>query len=212
MDYYIFDLDGTLTDSSEGIINSIFYALDELKITKPSKETAKTFIGPPLLKTFEALIPASVKPEDAVKKYREYYATKGIYENKLYDGVLEMLDKLKREDKKIALGTAKPTYFAREILQHFNIYDAFDVVVGSHLSGGRTDKKEIIYEVKDQWGWQKNDLVTMVGDRSTDILGGQHFNLPTIGVTYGYGTVEELNNCKPTYLVNSVNEITNLIK
>jgi phosphoglycolate phosphatase len=212
MEYYIFDLDGTLTDSSDGIINSIFYALDELKITKPEKEFAKSFIGPPLTKTFASLIPAEIKTEDAIKKYREYYATKGIYENKLYNGVVEMLEKLKKENKKIALGTAKPTYFAREILQHFNIYDAFDVVIGSHLSGGRTDKKDIIYEVKDQWGWQKSDLVTMVGDRDTDIIGGQHFDFHTIAVSYGYGSVEELTNCNPTHLVNSVDEITAMIK
>jgi phosphoglycolate phosphatase len=207
MKYLIFDLDGTLTDSSKGIINSIHYALDQLNVPKPSFRDTQKFIGPPLIDTFEKLLPKSIKPEHAVKYYREYYADKGIFENSLYKGIKELLEAKKRLNVPVALGTAKPTYFARIILRHFDIYDAFDVIVGSHLNGGRTDKKEIIYEVKDQWGWQNPNHVAMIGDRSTDMLGAIHHNLPTFACKYGYAQPNELEALNPFEVVNNCNEL-----
>lgn len=203
MKHLIFDLDGTLTDSSEGIINSIHYALDRLNVAKPSYETTASFIGPPLLDTFSSLIPKGISPESAVKLYREYYADKGIYENKLYSGIKDLMVACANNNIPVALGTAKPTYFARKILRHFDIYDAFDVIVGSHLNGGRTDKKEIIFEVKDQWGWQSPERVAMIGDRSTDMIGAQHHGLYTFACKYGFAQPNELESLNPNDLAMS---------
>ncbi|MEY5042480.1 MAG: hypothetical protein RLZZ414_2044 [Bacteroidota bacterium] len=211
MAYYIFDLDGTLTNSAKGIINSIFYTLDYYQVEKPKIEDAQQLIGPPLLTTFQNLLPNGISPHDAVKKYREYYSEKGIFENELYENVASTLQNLNQSNHTLALATAKPTYFAKIVLQHFNILELFEIVVGSHLSGKRTDKKEIIYEVADQLGWKTNYQNTfMIGDRASDILGGKHHKLKTVGVLYGYGTQKEINDSKPDFTINSFDYISNL--
>lgn len=208
MAYYIFDLDGTLTHSAKGIINSIYYTLDYYQIEKPKFEESQQLIGPPLLNTFQNLLPSSISPKDAVKKYREYYAEKGIYENELYENVFSTLQKIHNSKHTLALATAKPTYYAKIVLQHFKLLEFFEVVVGSHLSGNRTDKKEIIYEVSDQLGWKTNPQNTfMIGDRASDILGGKHHQFKTIGVLYGYGTQQEINDCNPDIIIDNIASI-----
>lgn len=207
---YIFDLDGTLTNSAQGIINSIFYTLDFYEIEKPNFNESKKLIGPPLLTTFEKLLPPSISPKDAVKKYREYYTEKGIYENKLYENVATTLQELLKDNNKLAIATAKPTYYAKIVLKHFNILDAFEIIVGSHLSGNRTHKKDLIYEVADQWGWKNNPNQTfMIGDRATDILGGKHYYYKTIGVLYGYGNDNEIYEALPNHTIHNFSEIKN---
>lgn len=200
--YLFFDLDGTLTDSSEGIINSILNALHEMGITEDDQEKLRGFVGPALKTTFRNNY--FEKEEDvleAVKHYRTYYASKGIFENKLYPQVKEVLNRLKDAGYQIALATAKPTYFANIILEHFEIKNCFDVVVGSHLGGTRTDKKEIIAEVLDQFGLPDPTQCVMVGDRNLDIDGANHHELNSIAVNYGYALPGELDNSAPTMYI-----------
>lgn len=211
--FVLFDLDGTITDSSEGIINSIQYALNKMRLHENDKEKLRSYVGPSLKQTFLSnYFPNGDQYKDAIKHYRVYYAEKGIYENKLYDGIIDVLEDIKSQGGKIALSTAKPTYFAKIILNHFNINNYFDVVVGSHLGGTRTCKKEIIFETLDQLGLPNSDEIFMIGDREYDIIGGKHHNLKTIGVRYGYGPEGELEAVTPTHIISHPSEIINVLR
>ncbi|MBL56607.1 MAG: phosphoglycolate phosphatase [Flavobacteriales bacterium] len=210
--FVLFDLDGTITDSSEGIINSIRYALKKMGKEEYDQDRLRSFVGPSLKHTFLThYFPEGEEYKKAISFYRTYYAEKGIYENKLYPGIKTVLDTIYENGGKIALATAKPTYFAKIILRYFNIMEKFEVVVGSHLSGSRTCKKEIIYEVLDQFGCPNSNHIYMIGDRENDIIGGKHHELITIGAEYGYGVSGELNSVQPDYLVNSEEEILNCL-
>lgn len=211
--FVLFDLDGTITDSSEGIINSIQYALEKMGKTETNKAKLRSYVGPSLKQTFLTnYFPEGDDYKKAIHYYREYYAEKGIFENKLYPQIHEILQELKKDGVKIALATAKPTYFALIILKHFEIFNYFDVVVGSHLTGTRSDKKEIIFEVLDQLGHPSSDHTVMIGDREYDINGGQHHQLKTIGVSYGYAPDLELEKINPTVIVHSPAEVLHQLR
>lgn len=210
--HILFDLDGTLTDSSPGIINSIQHALTNMGIQEDDHKKLRSFVGPSLLSTFKNnYFTKEADQKQAIKYYREYFSTKGIYENSLYEGVNELLEEIRSTDRKIALATAKPTFFAHIILKHFKVDHYFDVVIGSHLSGTRTDKKEIIHEVKDQLGLPIASTCIMIGDREYDIFGGRHHDMKTIGVSYGYAKDNELLNAKPDFIAHSPLEIMDII-
>ena len=211
--FVLFDLDGTITNSSEGIINSIQYALNKMGLHEDDKEKLRSYVGPSLKQTFLSnYFPNGDEYKEAIKHYRSYYAETGIFENKLYEGIVEVFKEIKKDGGHIALSTAKPTYFAKIILKYFNINDYFDVVVGSHLDGSRTDKKEIIYETLDQLGLPNTDNCFMIGDREYDIIGAKHHNLKTIGVRYGYAPKGELEACTPTHIISNPSEIINVIR
>jgi phosphoglycolate phosphatase len=208
----LFDLDGTLTDSCPGIVNSIQFALNKMGVQELDEKKLRGFVGPSLSSTFKNnYFPDEADQKQAIKYYREYFSSNGIYENSLYEGVIELLESIKIADYKIALATAKPTYFANIILKHFKIDTYFDVVVGSHLTGTRTDKKEIIHEVIDQLGLPLPSGCTMIGDREYDIIGGKYHNMNTIGVSYGYAKKNELLNANPDYTVDTPLELRNII-
>ena len=208
----LFDLDGTLTDSSPGIVNSIKYALEKMSIFENDDQKLTSFVGPSLYKTFsENYFNEEQDVKQALVHYREYFAKTGIYENALYNGVMELLESIKSRDLKIALATAKPTYFSNIILKHFKINHYFDVVIGSHLTGTRTEKKEIIHEVIDQLGLPNGNHCVMIGDREYDIIGGKHHEMHTIGVNYGYAKKGELLLQNPSFIVNSPKEIQNIL-
>jgi phosphoglycolate phosphatase len=211
--FVLFDLDGTITDSSEGIINSIQFALNKMGLHENDKEKLRSYVGPSLKQTFLSnYFPDGDKYQEAITHYRAYYAEKGIFENKLYDGMTEVLEEIKNNEGTIALSTAKPTYFAKIILKYFSIDKYFDVVVGSHLGGTRTDKKDIIFETLDQLGLPDPKNCYMIGDREHDIIGAKHHNLKTIGVKYGYAPRGELEAVKPTEIVSKPLEIINAIQ
>tara|TARA_B110000211_G_C13987031_1_gene512199 strand:+ start:267 stop:914 length:648 start_codon:yes stop_codon:yes gene_type:complete len=211
--FVLFDLDGTITDSSEGIINSIQYALNKMGLHEDDKEKLRSYVGPSLKQTFLSnYFPDGDQYKEAIVHYRTYYAEKGIFENKLYDGIIDVFEAIKKEGGHIALSTAKPTYFAKIILKYFNINEYFDVVVGSHLDGTRTEKKEIIYETLDQLGLPDPNNCYMIGDREYDIIGAKYHNLKTIGVSYGYAPSGELEAVTPTHIVSNPSEITNVIQ
>lgn len=209
--YILFDLDGTITNSSEGIINSIRFALNKMGLQENDKEKLRSYVGPSLKQTFLTnYFPDGDEYKQAIVYYREYYSTKGIYENKLYEGVQEVLEQTSAKGAKLALATAKPTYFAKIILKHFKIFELFETVVGSHLGGTRSTKKEIIFEVLDQFGWPKSDHIYMIGDREYDIFGGKSHLLKTIGANYGYAPDGELLKASPDFYVNNPTELLNL--
>ena len=211
-DTILFDLDGTLTDPALGITNSVAYALEKMGITPPERKKLLKFIGPPLAESFEKYYGLSKKDSyKAVDIYREYFAPKGIFENTVFEGVSKMLKNLKNAGKTIALATSKPIIFADKILKHFDLFDYFDLTVGSNLDGTLTDKAEVISVVLKKLNITDTETTVMVGDRSHDIIGGAKNNIKTIGVTFGYGSEEELINAGTTKIVHSVSELENLL-
>jgi phosphoglycolate phosphatase len=203
----LFDLDGTLTDPKEGIVNSIVFALNKLGLQENFIAELDTFIGPPLRESFLKRYNLTNEQADkAMLYYREYFSMKGIYENKIYPGVKELLKSLCGHHYKLFVATSKPTVFAVEVLRHFKIESFFNEIVGSNLDNSRTDKTEIISYVISAFGLQASNSI-MVGDRKHDIIGAKNNSMKTIAVTYGYGSSGELLSHQPDFIVNSCKEI-----
>lgn len=211
-DTILFDLDGTLTDPAIGITNSVAYALEKMGIAPPERKELLKFIGPPLAGSFEKYYGLS-KEESfrAVDIYREYFAPKGIFENTLFEGVPQMLEKLKNAGKKVALATSKPIVFADKILKHFELFDYFDLTVGSNLDGTLTDKAEVVAVVLQKLKITDTSSAVMVGDRSHDVIGGIKNNLKTVGVTFGYGSEKELSDAGANIIIHSVSELEKIL-
>lgn len=207
-EYILFDLDGTLTDPAEGITNSVAYALDKYGIEVEDKTTLNVFIGPPLSESFRKYYKFSILQSiDAVTKYREYYHDRGIFENRLYDGIIDVLASLKAAGKTVIMATSKPTVFAKRIADHFGFSQYFDIIVGSELDGTRVDKAEVIEETLRQAGDPEKSSCIMVGDRLHDVIGAKKNDLACIGVLYGYGSKEELCDAGADNIAESVDEL-----
>lgn len=209
--YLLFDLDGTLTDPKQGICTCVQYALSSMGIEEPDLDKLEPFIGPPLKDSFMKYYSMSEEQADAaVAKYRERFQDKGLFENKMYPGISEMLQTLMSKGMFLAVASSKPTVFVERILEHFNIKRFFKVVVGSELDGTRVNKDEVVEEALRQlFGDQPVDKsqVYMIGDRSFDIEGARRAGVESVGVTYGYGSMEELKEAKADYIVRSVEEL-----
>ena len=210
--YVLFDLDGTLTDPAIGITTSVAYALKKFGIEVEDISTLNHFIGPPLLDTFmEDYGFSKEKAQTAIDYYRERFRVKGLYENVVYDGVFDMLEELKNGGREIILATSKPEPFAREILRHFGMEKYFLFIAGSNFDGTRTAKAEVIEYALENAGVTNKSACIMIGDRKHDIIGAQKTGLDSIGVLYGYGSREELENANATYIAETVEDITRLI-
>ncbi|HIW79908.1 MAG TPA: HAD hydrolase-like protein [Candidatus Acetatifactor stercoripullorum] len=209
--YLLFDLDGTLTDPKEGITASVQYALKAMGIEEPDLEKLTPFIGPPLKDSFmEFYHMDEEQAGQAVLKYRERFETKGLYENKLYDGIPQMLRPLKEKGMHLAVASSKPTVFVERILKHFHIDQYFEAVVGSELDGRRVNKDEVVQETLNRLFGEhpvEPDQVYMIGDRKFDIEGARALGIESVGVAYGYGGMEELKAAKADYIVRSVEEL-----
>jgi len=207
----LFDLDGTITDPKEGIINSFKHSLTKMEIPESSYEVLKSFIGPPLHHSFMNTYNLNKEETDrAVDFFREYFRDKGIFENKVFEGLEDILKLLKKNNYKIALATSKPQIFAEKILNHFNLTKYFDFIQGSNLDGSMTDKEEIITSVLSSLKIQ-GDEALMIGDRKFDIIGAKKCKTKSCAVTYGYGSIEEINHEKPDYICSSMSELNGLL-
>ena len=204
----LFDLDGTLTDPAVGITGGVAYALDYFGDKYESRKQLEEFIGPPLREHFMEFCSVDrEKGEEYVTKYREYYAEKGIFENKVYDGIEDLLDCLKKAGKKIVLATSKPEKFALIILEHFGLKKYFDFVAGALMSNTRTKKDEVIAFALENIGPIDISSTIMVGDRHHDVEGAEKFGIKTIGVTFGYGSHMELEDAGAVKIVDTVEEL-----
>lgn len=208
----LFDLDGTLTDPKEGILNSVHYALKKKNIVENHPEELLSFIGPPLHLSFKNRYHLTdEKAFEIVSVFREYFAVKGIFENTLYSGIFELLQELKRQKKTIALATAKPTHFAKQVIEHFKIAPFIDYIAGANTDGSRTDKKEIVAYAKEITGNKPDTEYLMIGDREYDIMGAHFNNVETCWVTYGYGVESIVLKEKPKYICHTVAELSDLL-
>ncbi len=208
-DTILFDLDGTLTDNGEGITNAVAYALRKFGITPPPREELNKFVGPPLRDCFVRWYVSEEQGDLAVEYYREYFRPHGIFENVVYDGVPQMLAALKEAGYTLAIATSKPEIFAKKIAEHFDLAKYFTVIAGSDLEGTRIKKADVIRYCLELLG--KPDRVLMVGDREHDILGATAVGLPAVGVTYGYGSREELEKAQAAYIIDEPLELIELI-
>lgn len=209
--HILFDLDGTLTDPMMGITKSVRYALNYYGIEVNDLNDLLPFIGPPLRDSFKEYYGFDeAKANEAVEKYREYYKTDGIFDNKVYQGMVECLQTLKDNGKKLYVATSKPEFFAKQIIEYFSLSKYFEYVVGSEFNS-REKKAEVIEYVL-KTNQIDNDDVIMVGDRKHDIIGAHENKIPCVGVLYGYGTEDELKQYQADYLVSTVEELTELLK
>ncbi|MCI8432968.1 MAG: HAD hydrolase-like protein [Lachnospiraceae bacterium] len=209
--YLLFDLDGTLTDPKEGICTCVQYALASFGIQEPDLDKLEPFIGPPLKESFMQFYDMNEEQaQAAVEKYRERFRDTGIFENRLYDGIPQMLRTLNSKGMFLAVASSKPTVFVERILEHFGIRSYFKAVVGSELDGTRTEKNEVVEEALRQLFGDapvEKNKVYMIGDRRFDIEGAKAQGVDSVGVTYGYGGMEELREARADYIVRSVEEL-----
>lgn len=211
-EYILFDLDGTLTDSGEGITKSVQYALKSFGILVDDLKELNKFIGPPLKDSFKGYYNFDEeKAQLGLVKYREYFAEKGIYENKLYDGIPELLEVLKKNNKKIVLATSKPEVYARQILQYFKIDKYFDFAAGADFEETRVNKGDVIKYALQEANITDLSKVIMVGDREHDIIGAKENNIKSVGVLYGFGDVIELTQARAEHIVKDTEELLNIL-
>lgn len=211
-EYILFDLDGTITDSGEGITKSVQYALKFFGISEDNLKELNKFIGPPLKDSFKRYYKFDdEKAEIGLLKYREYYAVKGIFENNLYDGIIELLEILKKNNKKIILATSKPEVYAKEILKYFKIDEYFTFVAGADFEETRVNKGDVINYAIQSANISDLSKVVMIGDREHDIIGAKENNVKSIGVLYGYGDVIELTQARADYIVKNTSELLNIL-
>lgn len=208
-DTILFDLDGTLTDPGIGITNSIAYALEQRGMPVPPREQLFRFIGPPLLEEFQKVYGVTeAEARELVAQFRVYFESRGIFENRMYDGIPEMLQRLRDHGCRLVLATSKPEVFAEQVLEHFSLRQYFTAVAGSTIDEGRTDKAEVIAYALDKLEAAGRPL--MVGDRRHDVVGAQANNIPCLGVLYGYGSRQELTEAGAVRLAETVEDVADL--
>lgn len=207
-DYYLFDFDGTLCDTTEGIFNSIIYSLDCYGIKETDLKKLEFFVGPPLFESYKTVY--GVNDEDAkylIEKYRERYKTKAAQESRIYDGIKNMLEALKARGKKIAVASSKPKLFVDEISQYHDIYKYYDFVSAETFKNNHSSKKELINACLEYFGNPDKSMVLMVGDRFYDIDGAKASGVDSAGAVYGFGTEEELKNAGATYILHTPDDL-----
>ena len=209
-DHILFDLDGTLTDSGPGIMNGFEYSLGKMGVEYPGRDYLKQFVGPPLGDSFEKTLGFS--PEDAAKGiafYKEYYAEKGVYENDVYPGIPELLEKLKESGKKLIVATTKAELMANVVMDHFGLRKYFDLMVASNNTDRKNKIDVLNYAIEN--GGVDRERAVMVGDRFYDITGAAHFGMTSVGVLYGYGSRQELEEAGATHIAESVDSLYNIL-
>ncbi len=207
-EYVFMDLDGTLTNPKLGITKSVRYALQSKGIIVEELNSLCKFIGPPLRESFMTFYGFdAVQAEELVTKYREYYKVTGIYENEVYDGMEELLSQLQASGRKIYVATSKPEEFAEKILEHFHLAHFFKDICGATMDGSRSTKEEIIRYTMERNGITEHEKVVMVGDREHDVLGAKAVGVASVGVLYGFGSREELQEAGADSIAMSVRDV-----
>ena len=207
----IFDLDGTIMDSAQGIVRSVEYALEKMGVTEYDRQTNLRFIGPPLVDSFMEYY--SMSEADALRAvafYRERYSVTGIYEARMYDGIRELLTRLKEQGVKLYIGSSKPEKYVRMILEKQGILDLFDYVAGATFDESRNNKEQVLTHLFEQVKIDKKSTV-MIGDRYHDIDGAHYVKIPCIAVLYGFGNEAEFKKHGAEYIAADTDEILNII-
>ena len=205
----LFDLDGTLSDSGEGIINCVIYALERFGRPIPEIDSLHYFVGPPLHESFiRQGVPAD-RAEEAVAVYRERYVPTGMFENQPYPGVRELLETLKDAGHTLYVASSKPEWMCVEILKHFDLAKYFAMICGATMDTSRTNKEAVIEYLIQEHG--RADNMIMVGDTKFDVLGAKAHGIPCIGVSWGYGSVSEMQEAGAVSIATSMAELLELL-
>lgn len=206
--YVLFDLDGTLTDSQRGIKNAIKYSLASFGITVEHDDQLHPWLGPPLADSLMKYCNFDQgKAMEGTLKFREYYNRRGYLENRVYPGIEELLRTLKRQEYRLMTATSKPEEAARRILRHFGLDQYFAYIGGATLDESRVRKADVIRYVLETNHITRLSEVIMVGDREHDVFGAKEIGLEVIGVLYGYGDREELEQAGADYFVETAADI-----
>lgn len=210
--HILFDLDGTLTNPRLGIGNSLKYALRQMQIDGYSDEILERFVGPPLQDGFKNLFGLNERNTGlAVEHFRVYFGEKGLYENIPYPGISELLEELHFSGKRIYVVTSKLEKYAKMIIRHFEFDRYIDDLIGAEATGKHSGKGNLITGLMERNRIAATDSVVMVGDTHYDMIGARENRISSIAVTYGFGTEETLTTCDPDYLVDSVDELAELL-
>lgn len=206
----LFDLDGTLTDSGEGIINCAILALEHFGLPVPSREEMRVFVGPPLHESFiKHGVPAD-KADEAVAVYRSRYIPIGKFENSPYPGIRELLEALKADGHKLYVATSKPEQMSVDILEHFDLAKYFDRICGATMDTSRSSKDAVIAYLLEQNG--RADNMMMVGDTKFDVIGAKAHGIPCIGVSWGYGEVSDMVAAGAVNIANTAQELLEMLE
>lgn len=205
-----FDLDGTLTDSGEGIINCVTLALEYFGIPVPPRDELSVFVGPPLDQTFVKYgIPAD-KADEAIQVFRSRYNTVGVYENYPYPGIIDLLKSLRAQGHRLFVATSKPEETAILVLNHFGLADYFERICGATHDSSRVEKADVIAYLLNQVGSVENTV--MVGDTAFDVLGAALHGIPTIGVSWGYGNVKDMREAGAVAIADTPDMLFSLLQ
>lgn len=211
--YLLFDLDGTLTKPEMGITNSIKYALNKFGIVETDGAKLRLCIGPPLIDSFMDVWGFDqTKAELAVELYREYFTDRGLFENEVYDGIHTLLKELCEQGHHIFLATSKPEEYATRILEHFDLLEYFTAVVGNTLKEERPKKEDVLRYILDCYPEINPKNAIMIGDRKYDVIGAKTFGIQSVGVLYGYGSEQELQEAGADYICKTVAKLAELLK
>ncbi|MFW6290493.1 MAG: HAD hydrolase-like protein [Mariniphaga sp.] len=206
--HIIFDLDGTLTDPRQGIGNSVRYALERMNIEGFDGEVPESFIGPPLQQSFKELYSLSDRnTELAVEYFREYYSTKGLFENHPYPGISELLEELHFKGKQLFIATSKLEKFALQIAAHFGFDRYITQLKGADYKGEHATKTTIISDLLELQKLTPSEQIVMIGDTMFDIVGGNQNGISTVAVMYGFGKPEELQTAEPDFWAETVDDL-----
>ncbi len=209
--YIFFDLDGTLTDPKEGITNCVKYALEQFGIHETDNSKLMKFIGPPLVYSFREYYGFDEeKALAAVAKYRERFSTVGIFENRVYNGIEDFLQRLVDAGRVLVLATSKPKIFADRIVVKYRLRPYFKLICGSELDGTRNEKNEVIEYAIEKLAIPR-DKILMVGDRKHDIIGAKKCGIASCGVRFGYAEPGELEDAGADHIADDLNELYKII-
>lgn len=205
-----FDLDGTLTDSGEGIMNCAKLALEHYGIEVQDINALRVFVGPPLQDSFVKFGVPAAEAMNAVEIYRSRYLTVGKFENFPYPGIEELLQKLKADGHKLYVATSKPETTSIEILEHFDLAKYFDIICGATMGTSRSSKAAVIAYLLSQTG--RDGEIIMVGDTAYDVIGAKAHGIPTIGVSWGYGVVADMEAAGAAGIAHNMDELYSYLR
>jgi phosphoglycolate phosphatase len=213
--HYLFDLDGTITESAPGIIASIKYAKEKLGLNEPRSPNDKArafdynvFVGPPLLESFMKYFSIDeAQGREAMTAYREYYANRGIFENAVYPRVSETLARLAGAGKRLSIATSKPTQYAERIIEHFGLAEFFEYINGSDMGEKNAKKGDVIHSALARYPGIDRSAFLMIGDRREDIVGAKENALASCGALWGYGSKAELVEAGADFLASDISEL-----
>jgi phosphoglycolate phosphatase len=206
----LFDLDGTLTDSGEGIMNCAQLALEHYGIHVDNRDDLRVFVGPPLVDTFYKFGVPKEELDHAVEIYRSRYIPIGKFENHPYEGIREVLEQLKGLGHTLYVATSKPEAMSVEILEHFDLAKYFDIIAGASFDRSRSSKEDVIAYLLDQCG--DYDQKVMVGDTAFDVIGAKAHGIPTVGVAWGYGKAADMEKAGAISIARTMEELFELLK